>query len=219
MISPDPRATQREPSAGLLLIVGSLAMLLVMAFHPTAHDLAEQSGGFAREAHVNAVVHGLALAIMPAMFLGLLGLSRRLGHPDLSIAALVTFGFGIAAVTISAVASGFIAPAAMARALGAEGESRELYRALTWYSGAINQGFTKVYVAAAAVAILLWSAAMLRTGRLSRAAGVFGVLVGAGLLLVLLSGHLRLDVHGFGAVVLAQSAWLVWVGILLCRRV
>ena len=45
-----------------------------------------------------------------------------------------------------------------------------------------------------------------------------GVFVGAGILLAVLSGHLRLGVHGFGIVVLAQSAWLIWVGGLLCRE-
>jgi hypothetical protein len=41
--------------------------------------------------------------------------------------------------------------------------------------------------------------------------------VGSLVLLFFLAGHLRLDVHGFGIVVLAQSAWFIWVGILLLR--
>ena len=31
-------------------------------------------------------------------------------------------------------------------------------------------------------------------------------------------GHLRLDVHGMGAVVLVHAIWFVTVGIQLCRR-
>jgi hypothetical protein len=34
----------------------------------------------------------------------------------------------------------------------------------------------------------------------------------------MLSGHVRLNVHGFGIVILAEALWLVWVGILLCRN-
>jgi hypothetical protein len=30
-------------------------------------------------------------------------------------------------------------------------------------------------------------------------------------------GHVRLDVHGFGLIVLVQSAWYVWVAVLLMR--
>ena len=31
------------------------------------------------------------------------------------------------------------------------------------------------------------------------------------------SGHLRLDVHGFGLIVLAQALWFIVVGVLLLR--
>jgi len=45
-----------------------------------------------------------------------------------------------------------------------------------------------------------------------------GAVIGAGVLLVLLAGYLRLDVHGFGIVTFAQSLWLIWLGVLLCRE-
>ena len=69
-------------------------------------------------------------------------------------------------------------------------------------------------------ALLLWSAAILASGRLARAAGVAGAIAGSAVLLGVLSGHLRLNVHGFGVVTLAQSLWLVWAGrsSLLSRR-
>jgi hypothetical protein len=62
------------------------------------------------------------------------------------------------------------------------------------------------------VAIGLWSVEILRTRRLRRGTGILGCVVAALTLVVLLSGRLRLDVHGFGAVVLAQAVWLVTVG-------
>jgi len=34
-----------------------------------------------------------------------------------------------------------------------------------------------------------------------------------GIVLVLASGHLRLDVHGFGLVVVAQAVWFITTGI------
>ena len=42
--------------------------------------------------------------------------------------------------------------------------------------------------------------------------------VPAAILLLFFVGHLKLDVHGFGIVMLAQSAWMIWIGILLCRE-
>lgn len=68
-------------------------------------------------------------------------------------------------------------------------------------------------MAASSAAIGLWSMEIVRTGQLRRSAGILGCAVAALALLALFSGHLRLDVHGFGAVVLAQATWLIVVGL------
>lgn len=207
---------KRDVSSGILLIIGALAGVAVMALHPTAHRLMTGPDA-ARQTGINVLVHGVALAAVPVVFLGLLGASRRLGFPDLALAALVAWGFGAAAVISAAVASGFVAPAVIERLLEAQGGERDVFHALLAYTGFLNQAFAKVYVTATSAAILLWSAAIVKDRRLARSAGIAGILVGAALLLGVLSGYLRLNVHGFGVVTLAQSAWLIWVGVLLCR--
>jgi hypothetical protein len=53
---------------------------------------------------------------------------------------------------------------------------------------------------------------------MSRAVAVAGIAIGAGALLGFFGGHLQLDVHGFGVITFAQSAWLIWIGLLLCRK-
>jgi hypothetical protein len=207
---------RRDVFGGALLIGGSLALALVMVLHPTAHDLLEGPDP-ARQAHLGVMVHALALLAVPIVFLGQLGLARRLGPSDLTAAALVAYGFGGAAVMCAAVASGFVATAVIEQILTAEAGSRDMYGELLAYTGHMIQGFTRVYVVASSAAILLWSAAILRSARMSRVAGVAGVAVGAGVLVALLSGHVRLDVHGLGIVTFAQSGWLIWLGVLLCR--
>lgn len=207
---------RKDLPSGILLVAGALAFVLVMLLHPTAGDLMGGEGA-ARQAHVNVAAHSLALVATPGVFLGLLGLTRRLGPSDLATAGLVTFGFGAVAVLSAAVMSGFVATETIGWMAGSEGAERDLYHAFLDYTHSLNQAYSTVYVVASAVAFLLWAAAMLRTGRLSRAAGAVGVVVGAGALLAFFSGHLHLDVHGFGILVFAQSAWLVWVGVLLCR--
>jgi len=66
--------------------------------------------------------------------------------------------------------------------------------------------------------LALFSAAILRTRVLPRWIGAYGAILGPATIVALAAGHLRLDVHGFGLVVLLQSAWLVAAGIVLCRR-
>ena len=209
---------QRDVIGGTLLIAGSLANVLVLSLHPTGQEMLAASN-FQQQAHLGVIVHALALIATPVVFLGLLGLARRLGPSDLTTAALVGYGFGGVAIMSAAVASGFVATGVFERILSAGAESRNVYHALAEYTGLVNQGFAKVYVFASSVAILLWSTAVLRSGRMTRSAGVAGLVVGAGVLVAFVSGQVSLDVHGFGLITFAQSGWLIWLGILMCRRI
>jgi hypothetical protein len=202
---------------GILLIAAALAGVVVMALHPTAHGLLSPDAG-PRLARVNVFVHSLALVTVPVLFFGLLALTRRLGATDLSVAALVAWGFGGVAVTSAAVASGFVAPGVIARIAAKDGS--QVPAAFLLYTGLWNQGFAKVYLVASCSAILLWSAAILRDDgrRLPRAAGIAGLILAGGVLLAFFAGHLGLDVHGFGVLMIAQGVWLVWIGAGLLRE-
>jgi hypothetical protein len=70
---------------------------------------------------------------------------------------------------------------------------------------------------ATAAAVILFSAAIVKTGRLAQAAGIAGMIVFVLLLILFGVGHLTMDIHGFGALMIAQGLWCVAVGVLLCR--
>ena len=207
-------AQRNDRFPATLLIASALAGVVVMALHPTVHGLMSPETG-PRLTGVNVFVHSLALATVPALFFGLLALTRRLGATDLSIAALVAWGFGGVAVTSAAVASGFVAPGVIARIVGESGS--KVPQAFLLYTGLWNQGFAKVYLVASCAAILLWSAAILRGAGMPRAAGIAGVVLAGAVLVAFFTGHLGLDVHGFGVMTLAQSIWLVWIGAAMLR--
>jgi hypothetical protein len=205
----------RDPVAGTMLIAGSLLGVVVMALHPTGQTLAQD---FERQARLGAIVHGVAIASVPLLFLGFLGLARRLAPSRLAVAALVTFGWGAVAVLSAAVMSGFVSTALIRRMMEADdAAAKSLYHALADTSFLMNQGYAKVYFVASMVAIILFSAAIVRTGRLAPWVGSAGVVVASVLLLLYGAGHLTMDVHGFGAMMIAQSLWSVAVGALLCR--
>lgn len=202
--------------SGILLISGAVFGVLVMLAHPTAHDLITAADP-GRRAAGNVAVHAVALVTLPMLFLGLWGLTRRLAPSDLSLAALVLYGFGGVATVPAAVMSGFVATEVILDMDGVGAASRELSFALLRYTGLVNRGFYACAVVAVSLAILLWSAAILRGRRLSRSAGIVGLVVGAVVPLGLFSGHLGLGLHGAGIITGAQSVWLVWVGTLLVR--
>jgi hypothetical protein len=206
------RNMKRDIASGSLLIAGAASGVAVMLLHPTGHDLMDPETG-ARLARVNAFVHGLALAAMPAIFLGLTGLRRRVGSSDLATAALVAYGWGCVAVMGAAVASGFVAPGVIEHIVAKDGST--VPQAFLLYTGLWNRAFAKVNVVASSLGILLFSVAILRAGPAWRAAGAAGAIVTGLILALFCAGHVGVDVHGFGIVTFAQSAWLIWTGVLL----
>ncbi|HWS53880.1 MAG TPA: hypothetical protein VN228_07130 [Pyrinomonadaceae bacterium] len=211
---------RRSTIYGAALVAGALGMTVTMFFHPTAHDLLAPSGGAARRGEaMAAATHALALASAPTLFFGFLGLSRRLG-PDrpLVSAALVAFAFGAVAAMTAAIVSGLVAPALTRQMLAGDDANREALHRIFRYNGLLNQGFAKVYVVASSLAVLCWSAAVYGFGRLARLVAAFGCAVALLSLSAFFAGRLRLDAHGFGLFVFAQSAWVVLVGVFVLRR-
>jgi len=202
---------------GLALIIGTVSGLITMAFHPTSHDLLAPERFPTAEYRVIAA-HSLALIGLPFLFLGAIAIYRRVdGANRLGLTALVVFGFGLVAGMAAAVFSGFVGPALAAEILQAEPAEYDNWRLLFHLNGQLNQAFARVFVAASAIAISLWSLAALISRRLPAAPGVYGLLAGMGILLFLLSGYLRLDIHGFGTVMLLTGIWYIVMGIVLWR--
>ena len=191
----------QERRAAVALLIGVVAPLLIMGMHPTGGDL--HAGG-ARLVMINHLVHGVSLAAQPVVFLGLLGLWRAL-RSDLATAALVFYGFGIVAIVSAATLSGFVAPDVVSE------------HALLHYTGALNQAFAKVSVAAMGASIVLWGAALWQRGGAARLPGGAGGIVGAVLALGILSGSLHLNVRGIVLVTILQGIWILLVAAYLLR--
>lgn len=206
-----------DRKGGLALIAAVLGMLVTMSIHPSGHDLFEP--GKERAAALLVVLaHALGLASLPLSFLGALALTRRLDGPDrLAVSALVLHACALVCGMIAAVMSGLVAPLLARALLAAEPGASELGQALFHYTGHVNQAFAQVLVVGSSAAIVLWSGAILRGGALARGLGLVGLVLGPLIVLALVSGHVRLDLHGFGLIVLAQSAWYVAGGVLLLR--
>lgn len=203
--------------SGIALIAGMAGTIITMAFHPTGHDLVAP-GHSESMMQLNVAVHSLALVSIPILFLGALGLTRRLAAPNrLGLAGLVLFGFAEVAVMIAATASGLVAPG-LFHHIAAEPNMADTWRAVLTLNGHLNQAFAMVYVVASSAAIVLWSAAILRSSTFPRALGIYGSILGPLTLFAMLSGHLRLNVHGFGLVVLGQAVWFISAGVLLWKE-
>lgn len=204
---------------GIALILGTLGGIITMAFHPTGHDLLNQPDEIARRNEMIAVaVHTLAIICLPVVFFGLVGFCRRLDleNPLVSL-GLIVYGFGELAVMSAAVLSGLVGPVLTRKILEADEATQKTLYAILMNNFQMNQGFTKVYVAAVAVAFILWSIFLLKKGRLMQITAIIGFIVSILSLIGVFSGHLKLDVHGFGLFTFAQSIWTILVAVFMIR--
>lgn len=205
-----------DRKGGIALIAGALGGVVTMSLHPTAHQLFVP-GHFAAVALLGAAVHTLAIASMPVSFLGALALSQRLASSDrLGVAALVMYGFALAAGVTAAAVSGYVAPGLAREMMAASPPVHDSWQMLFDYNGRVNQAFARILAVASSGAIVLWSAAILKNRALARAIAVYGVILGTITILAVMSGLVTLDVHGFGLIVFTQSVWFIIVGTLMC---
>jgi hypothetical protein len=204
--------------SGLALISGSCGMIITMSLHPTGHVAADQMEPMLR---MLVAVHTLALACVPVVFLGAWGLSRRLAsHHRLAMTGLVLYTFALLAVMNAAVADGLVTPSLFRQIAASAGSMPAIdgWRMMSRYNFYVNQAYAQVFVAAASVAIVLWSASIWHGRELARGLGIYGCILGLVTLLALFSGNLNLDAHGFGIVIFGQAGWFVIAGALLWRH-
>lgn len=208
-----------DRAAAVALVVGVLAAAVTMALHPTGSDVVRNAAAGTSNALATGV-HVLAMLAQPLLLAGTLALTRRLrARPDVATGAFIFYAFAGVAGVFAAATSGLVAPAVLRGLAEADPPTRDAMQRLHHYTGLLNQAFATLHVLFGGIAILLWSVAMRAVRSFSRALGAYGLVLGAALLLGIASGHLRLDVHGFGAVVLGEGVWLAWVAAHLWRGV
>lgn len=203
--------------SGIALIVGSVATIITMAFHPTGQQVLA-SGGAHSTIQLGVAVHALGLMSLPVLFMGAAGLSMLLAASrKLSFAALTFYGFALVSIMSAAAMSGFVASDIARRIVDNPGAGTDLWPALFRYTGELNQAYALIFVVASAIAIVLWSAAVRTSAFPARGTAIYGYLAGPVMILAVVSGHVRLNVHGFGAIILAQGVWMILMGTCLMR--
>ena len=218
--------------AGVALIAGQLGLILTLALHPSGKITPAEVDHMVRKL---IAVHSIALAALPLMIVGALGLARALSSPNrLSIAAFVFYSFAIAAMLSGIVIDGLVMPRilphlaeaaqAAAAVTGQHGSmsapastSGDAWRVLMKYNGYLDMAFVQVGMIASAVAIFVWSIVMVFGKMLSRPAGIYGLILGALVIVGLLTGVFGAE-HAVSVVVFGQASWFIVVGGQLCAR-
>lgn len=217
--NPHPRSTVApyNRSAALALLIGTAAGLFVMALHPTGRDVVHDASVGGSNSFVT-FVHGLAVIGEGLVLCGALAIVSRLrARLDLAVGGYVFFALAGFTVIIAAVASGFLSPASVRGIGDVDAAERAGMLNDLHYTGMINQAFARISVIFTSVALLVWSGAMLLTKAFTRGLALFGIVLGAAMLIGVGSGYLRLNIHGYGLVVLGTGLWHVLLANALWR--
>ena len=213
----------RDRWSGVAVVVGAVGLVVTMVLHPTGGDLER----IARLAPVAIPVHALAIASMVVSLWGFLGLTARLreagdgGWPALAApAAYVTLAFGSVAAMVAAALNGLATPAYARRLVdaGADAAALDAGHQVVAYAFQLNNGLTRVFIVCCAVAVLLWSAAVVATRALPRWVGGLGAAAAPAALGLFFAGASGIDVHDFGLFVFGYAAWSVAAGVALAVR-
>ncbi len=204
-----------ERAGALALVFGMLAYIAIMAAHPSHASGPPIIGAIT----LNALVHGAAIVIAPVLAFGAAMLTRHLGFErPLAVLGLSFYAFGTVTVMLAATMSGFIMPEVVAAAHAPDLAQGESYRQFAHYTFWLNQAFANTHAALMSLGILCWSLAWPGKTIGAWALRVLGVAVGLGVLAWQMSGTLVLDIHGMGAVVLAQAVWTIAAATALVRQ-
>jgi hypothetical protein len=184
-------------------------MIITMISHPGGKISPAEVDHVAR---MLVLVHSLALASIPVIFLGAWGMTRRTGGPDrLAWAALVVYALASIAVMNAAVCDGLLAPVLMRKIVAATPETRDMWQTLMNFNFQMNQAFARVYAVGSSLALVLWSVSILRYRALGGGVGIYGFVLGVVTAAGICSGLLTPDRHGFGMLIFGQAIWFLLV--------
>jgi hypothetical protein len=169
-------------------------------------------------AEMTRLAHGIALVSMPLMLIGYVDFARRLGFSRASAQAGLTFqAFAAMAVLSAALMSGLVMGELLDNAAKPGRHGTAHLEGQMHYTHVLNQAYAAVYTLASAAAIGAWSLGLWAAGKL-RGLAILGLIVALGqTALFAFAGDDALSVHGFMAIIIAQAAWAVGIGLALWR--
>lgn len=216
----EPQNITRSVAAGTLLLVATLLEVLAMAHHPSVHtpDVAATVEQISRLATLSAWVHGVALTAMLCIAYGLLEFTLRRGaRRPWMLAGSIAYGAGVLMMMGAGLVSGFILPGLVASAPHLSATDLAIDLQMLILCRELNQSCANAATVAISAGILCWSIDLLRERGVLRGLGLLGLLAGFLPAAALISGSLRLDVHGMSEVVWLQALWNGAIAIALIR--
>ena len=206
--------TEFKKTSGACLLFGCLLATTTMAIHPNGGDIDH----IIKIKSVLAFSHSIAIFCLPFIGFGFWGLSCILQTKGkLSTLAFNVFCFGLVAAMIAATINGLALPY-FASQYTTVGDDISTVKKIIGYGRAINISRAYIFIAATLTAIGICSLLIIRSGRLPRWLGYFGLFIIAfGILSLFLKFNFT-SLLGFRAFIFGIVSWKVLVGINMLKN-
>ncbi|MFT3674635.1 MAG: hypothetical protein QM781_01930 [Chitinophagaceae bacterium] len=193
-----------EKNCGIALLIFILLLLITMVLHPAGGNIAY----LIRHSKWIIVIHSVALLSIPFGWLGFWGFSRKLGIADFySMLGFAFLSVTMMAVLFAATANGLVLPLFLQHYADAAETVIDSALPVVRYNFTVNKAFDYVYTSTYGMAVLCWSVAILRSGRLPRWIGITGILLFLTMLFTLLSG---LAVNSLQGLRISMAGFITW---------
>jgi hypothetical protein len=207
-----------ENQRGLSFAFGlcALTSFALMANHPrgTAGSFSDVLLDEASHRVINAVVHGGYIAVLVALIVCFVLLSRHLGSTRVPVViGFVCFCIGSAALIASMLLDGFATPAIAIRFIGSS--DLQPARTLLILLGTLIGALMPMGLLFQSVGMLGWSLVIARGSRLGRGVGVLGFVIAIALICGVTMAPARMAMHVVLAGVVLQSLWYGALAMLL----
>jgi hypothetical protein len=195
---------------GLSIAFGlcALTSFVLMANHPrgAAGSFSDVLRDEASNRVIDAMVHGGYIAVLAALIVCFVFLSRHLGSTRLPVViGLVCFCTGSATLMASMLLDGFATPAVAARFAGTD--DLQPARTLFILLGTLIGALMPMGLLFQSVGMLAWSSVIAQGRRLGRVVGVLGLVVAIVLISAIVAVPARMAMHVMLAGVALQSLW------------
>ena len=203
----------------------ALLSLLAVVHHPVlppVHGAAETTQAIRALAGMDRLVHGSLMALFALQTVGFYYFSAGLGFQrPAALAGFVAYAAGALTMVIPATLDGFVTPDLMEECALASGCGAGQDAVIALIAAAI-QDFTKIALAATALATLCWGSALIRRpGRVQRAAGFAGLACALAPLTLLALSRIHLGPSNLAVIIAAQLVWNLTAATAMlewCRR-
>ncbi len=207
--------------AGIVIALATVVMILFMAHHPlpspgdTNHFIREM----VKQGTASAVVHGVLIGAISLLMLGFTGLGDQLGWNYLSVrAGAMAYAIGCAGMTTAALIDGFVLPELAARYASSQGNDLETFHTVMLLLSLAISAVARLGVFGLALAVMLWSLALVWRAEGKSAVGALGLVAGVVPFVLLLTGRLSIQFHDMMAFIVSQATWYLAVAVQLIRN-